>query len=68
MNRLRAARFPGYPFFIPHRAAAASRAISRRRDGDSFAARALPPAFPSATTSILTNFRFAAIALNSLAR
>jgi hypothetical protein len=42
--------------------------ISFRCVGDRFAARALPPALPSATTSILTSFRFAGIAFNSLAR
>jgi hypothetical protein len=55
-------------FRFPHRAAAALLAISFRCVGDRFAARALPPALPSATTSILTSFRFAAIAFNSLAR
>lgn len=39
---------PGFTSFIPHRAIAASLAISRRRRADSFLARALPPILPSA--------------------
>src|ERR1022692_3128949 len=44
---------------FPQRAAAALRAMSLRRLGVSFAARALPPILPAATTS--TNTFFSAI-------
>src|SRR5438132_2100370 len=54
-------RFFGRRPALRHRANAASRAISRRRDGESLAARAFPPIFPptrpSATACLFRDIR-----------